>query len=36
LRDVGLKGGAVHRPLDDPRCDQGIGAEACDVGLRPR
>ena len=31
--DVGGKGGAVHRTLDDPWCDQGILCQTGDQGL---
>lgn len=33
--DVGGKGGAVHRALDDPRCNQRILCQARDQRLRP-
>ena len=33
VADVGDKGGAVHRPFDDPRCDQIGWPEACNQGL---
>lgn len=33
--DVGGKGGAVHRALDDPRCNQRILGQARDQRLRP-
>ncbi len=33
VANVGDKGGAVHRPFDDPRCDQGIPGQACDQCL---
>ena len=34
LFDVGGKGLTIHRALDDPGCNQRVGAEACDEGLR--
>lgn len=33
LFDVSGESVAIHRPLDDPRCNQCIGTEACDEGL---
>ena len=33
LADVGGKGGAIHRALYDPWCDQGILGQACDQCL---
>ena len=33
LLDISRKGFAIHRPLNDPRGDQRIGAKACDEGL---
>ena len=34
LLDLGREGFAIHRAFDDPRCNQRVGAEACDEGLR--
>lgn len=33
LSDIGRKGGAIHRTLDDPGCNQGITHQPCDQRL---